>query len=143
MAFGVSNFTPSQINLVRSKTHVAANQIQFSLTHFESMLNGSLDDMMLHNILPMAWSPLGDVFKTENEQTQRIKTLLLELVEKYQATEDQLLLAWILKHPSGIHPVIGTTAKERIRQCCKSVGIELDLEDWFAMWVASMGHKVP
>lgn len=141
--FGLSNFTPSQTHLIGTETAVAVNQIQFSLTHFEAMLNGSLDDMMLNNILPMAWSPLGDVFKTENEHTQRIKMLLTELTEKYNATEDQLLLAWVLKHPSGIYPVIGTTNKNRITLAVNALNIELSLEDWFKMWTASMGHKVP
>jgi predicted oxidoreductase len=54
-----------------------------------------------------------------------------------------LLLAWILKHPSKIHPVIGTTSKERITNASKALAIDLDLEDWFLMLVASQGHKVP
>ncbi len=141
--FGLSNFTPSQTHLIGSKTEVAVNQIEFSLTHFEAMLNGSLDNMVLNGILPMAWSPLGAAFKTENEQNQRIRVLLAALTEKYNATEDQLLLAWILRHPSGIHPVIGTTNKERVSLAVNALDIELSLEDWFKMWTASMGHKVP
>lgn len=142
-AFGLSNFTPSQTRLIGSKLPVSVNQIQFSLTHFEAMLNGSLDDMMLHDILPMAWSPLGAVFKEESRQTERIRLLLLELVEQYRATADQLLLAWILKHPSGIHPVIGTTDKDRITNAAKAAEIDLRPEDWFKLWTASQGEKVP
>ncbi|MCB0375935.1 MAG: aldo/keto reductase, partial [Sinomicrobium sp.] len=123
-AFGLSNFTPSQTALIRSRIPVSANQIRFSVTHFDPMLDGSLDDMMLHDILPMAWSPLGDVFKETNPQTERIKLLLLELVEKYRATADQLLLAWVLKHPSGIRPVIGTTDKARITHAAKASDVE-------------------
>lgn len=142
-ALGVSNFTPSQTDLIRSKTEVAANQIQFSATHFESMLNGELDHMTLHNIKPMAWSPLGSLFREDTPQTTRLKTLMLELIEKYNATADQLLLAWILKHPAGIIPVIGTTSPERIANSMKATQIELELEDWFAIQVESQGHKVP
>ena len=107
------------------------------------MHDGSLDHMTLQNIIPMCWSPLGGVFREDNEQNQRIKETLTPLTEKYNATEDQLLLAWILKHPAGIHPVIGTTNKNRIVNAVKASDIDLELQDWFALLVASQGHKVP
>ena len=91
----------------------------------------------------MAWSPLGVVFKEDSEKTRRIHKQLGELIEKYNVTEDQLLLAWILKHPSNIHPVIGTTNTTRIAQANKAKDIVLDLEDWFKILVACQGHKVP
>ena len=141
--FGVSNFTPSQMELISNSTTISVNQIEFSLTQNKAMHDGTLDKMMLKNILPMAWSPLGLVFKDDNEQTRRIHKQLGELRDKYNATEDQLLLAWILKHPSNIHPVIGTTNKQRIIDASKSVNIDMDLEDWFLILVASQGHKVP
>lgn len=140
---GVSNFTPSQTDLLRSRTEVKANQIQFSATDFNSMLNGDLDHMMLHNIKPMAWNPLGSVFREDTPQTQRIKQLMFDLIEKYKASADQLLLAWIMKHPAGVAPVIGTTNPDRIANSAKAAGIELELEDWFAIHEASLGHEVP
>lgn len=141
--FGVSNFTSSQVELIASTTDIYANQIEFSVTQHAAMTDGSLDQMMLKNIIPMAWSPLGIVFKEVNEQTNRIHNQMGDLLEKYNATEDQLLLAWILKHPSKIHPVIGTTTKQRIIDATKAIEINMDLEDWFLILVASQGHKVP
>ena len=141
--FGVSNFTPSQVEMISKAQEVSVNQIEFSLTHLEPMYDGSLDQMITKNITPMAWSPMGSIYKEDNEQVQRIKVQLKELAETYNATQDQLLLAWILKHPSRIHPVIGTTTKERIKDANKSVEIDLDLEDWFIILGASQGHKVP
>ena len=141
--FGVSNFTPSQTDLINNGAKITVNQIEFSLTQHTAMHNGSLDHMTLNQITPMCWSPLGTIFREENESTQRIKEALKELTGKYNATEDQLLLAWILKHPSGIHPVIGTTNKERIANAVKASAIDLDLEDWFTLLVACQGHKVP
>ena len=67
--FGVSNFTASQTELIRQKTEINYNQIQFSATHFEPMLDGSLDYMQMHHIRPMGWNPLGIVFRENNEQT--------------------------------------------------------------------------
>ncbi|NER17255.1 aldo/keto reductase [Spongiivirga citrea] len=141
--FGVSNFTPSQTDLIDSKATVQVNQIEFSLTTIEAMFNGSLDHMMANDIIPMAWSPLGSYFKEENETTSRIKPVLTKLSEKYETGEDQLILAWLLHHPSGIHPVVGTTNEVRLKKAVEALDIELELQDWFELLVASQGHKVP
>lgn len=141
--FGVSNFNSLQIDLIASEVAIEVNQIEFSITYFDAMLDGTLNTMQLKNITPMSWSPLGQVFKEENEQTVRIKALLQELCAVYNTSEDQLLLAWVLKHPSSVHPVIGTTNKERILAAKAAIDIKLSEEDWFKMWVASQGHKVP
>ncbi|KAF2515116.1 aldo/keto reductase [Flavobacterium salilacus subsp. salilacus] len=141
--FGVSNFTNSQTDLIRSRTEVFCNQIEFSATCHQPMLDGSLDYMMLNNIKPLAWSPLGSIFKADNAQTERLKMLLMELVVKYEATVDILLLAWIMQHPAGIVPVTGSTNPERLKNQMKAAGLTLELEDWFAIWTESMGEKVP
>ncbi|PTM11757.1 MAG: aldo/keto reductase [Bacteroidetes bacterium] len=142
-SFGVSNFTPSQVELIASEVPVELNQIEFSLTHYNPMFDGTLDQMMTKKITPMAWSPLGVVFKEDTEQTRRIHKCLGTLLDKYNATEDQLLLAWILKHPANIHPVIGTTTKNRIKDANDALKINIEIEDWFSILVASQGHKVP
>lgn len=141
--FGVSNFTPSQMEMIGLRIDIDVNQLEFSLTSHSAMHDGTLDYMKTCGIKPMSWSPLGTVFKNDNEQTRRIHKQLGVFMEKYNATEDQLLLAWILKHPSGIHPVVGTTNKKRLTQAVDATKISLDLEDWFAVLVASQGHKVP
>jgi len=107
------------------------------------MLDGTLDAMKVRAITPMSWSPLGTVFKEVTEQTVRIRTVLKQLCEKYTATEDQLLLAWLLKHPSNIHPVIGTTNRDRVVSAQKTIGLTLELEDWFLLLKASQGHAIP
>lgn len=141
--FGVSNFSPSQSDLIQSKTSINFNQIQFSVTDLDAMLNGSLDHMQLHTIQPMAWNPLGSVFKSEDEKSKRVAIQGNVLAEKYEVSLDVILLAWILKHPSGIVPVCGTTDPKRISQLMQATSIDLDLEDWFSLWVASTGEKVP
>lgn len=141
--FGVSNFTPSQMEMIGLRMDIDVNQIEFSLTQHTAMHDGTLDYIKTNGIKPMAWSPLGSVFREDNEQTRRIHKQLGELMDKYNATEDQLLLAWIMKHPSGIHPVVGTTNKTRLKQAVEASKINLELEDWFLILVASQGHKVP
>lgn len=141
--FGVSNFTPMQIALLETRIPVSANQIEFSLTAEGVMYDGTLDDCLIHARTAMSWSPLGNYFKEANEQTERIKKALSPMQRKYEATPDQLLLAWIMAHPVTIHPVIGTTTKHRLEAALKATEIQLDLEDWFILLEASQGHKVP
>ena len=141
--FGVSNFTSSQTELIRQKTEINYNQVQFSATHHEAMLDGSFDYMQLHNIRPMSWNPLGTVFREDIEQTRRLKKLLAQLVDKYHLGSDTILLAWILKHPAQIIPVAGTVNIARIQALMKAVEMNLDQLDWFAIWTESMGNKVP
>jgi predicted oxidoreductase len=140
--FGLSNFTSSQTDLIRKNSEVSYNQIQFSATQLEPMLDGSLDYMQLHNIQPMSWKPLGTVFKEDSEKTRRLKKLFAQLVEKYGVGSDTLLLAWIILHPSKVLPVAGTVNIARIQQLMKATTVELSLEDWFAIWTESIGNKV-
>ena len=141
--FGLSNFTTSQTDLIRQKTAVNFNQIQFSATHHEAMLDGSLDYMQMHNIQPMSWNPLGTVFREDIEQTRRLKKLLVQLVEKYGVGSDTILLSWVLQHPSNVIPLAGTVNIARIQQLMKAVELPLDKLDWFAIWTESMGNQVP
>ena len=141
--FGLSNFTPSHMEMIGLRIDIDVNQIEFSLTQHSAMHDGTLDYMATAGIKPMAWSPLGSVFREDNEQTRRIHKQLSELMDKYNASEDQLLLAWILKHPSGMHPVIGTTNKDRLKLAFEATKINLELEDWFLILAANQGHSVP
>jgi predicted oxidoreductase len=141
--FGVSNFTPSQTDLIQSKTKISYNQIEFSLTHFQAMLNGSLDHMQTHNITPMSWSPLGTIFKKDDEQSQRLKKIATQFSFKYNVSIDVIFLAWILKHPSKVLPVFGTADQTRIPHLMKATTVEMELQDWFALWTESSGFPVP
>jgi predicted oxidoreductase len=141
--FGLSNFTSSQTELIRQKTEVSYNQIQFSATNFEPMLDGSLDYMQINNIRPMSWNPLGCVFRKDIPQTHRLKKLLATLVSKYGFGSDTLLLSWVLKHPAKVIPIAGTVNVARIQALHKAVALELEKEDWFAIWSESMGKEVP
>lgn len=141
-AFGVSNFTPSQIALLETVIPVEGNQVEFSLTANDVMNDGSLDDICIENRLGMSWSPLGTFFKEKNAQNRRIKKVLDTLQEKYTATADQLLLAWILKHPAKVYPVVGTATPERLTAAVKATAISLSVQDWFILLEASKGEEV-
>ncbi|MBL6649111.1 MAG: aldo/keto reductase [Flavobacteriaceae bacterium] len=141
--FGVSNFSNEQTDLISLKSKVSVNQIQFSLSYNKALFDSSLDYMIANNIIPMSWSPLGLFFKEKNKLIDDVHLLLDEFCEKYTATKDQLLLSWILKHPSNIHPVIGTVKKERILKAIESEYIKLSEIDWFRMLETYLGHKLP
>ncbi|VXB39981.1 aldo/keto reductase [Maribacter litoralis] len=140
--FGVSNFSPSQIQLIEKNNKVEANQVEFSLTSNGVMNDGSLDDCIANDRLAMSWSPLGSYFREESKANFRVKEVLTKLTKKYDATEDQLLLAWILKHPSKIHPVVGTATPQRLKLAMDAVAIAMDLQDWFILLEANEGHEV-
>ena len=63
--------------------------------------------------------------------------------KKYNCSEDQLLLSWLLKHPSKIHPVIGTTKSDRIRLSSMVMDLEMETVDWFELMEKSIGRRVP
>ena len=142
-AFGVSNFTASQIDLLKTETTIDYNQIESSITHLNPFFDGTLDYMRTHQIGVMAWSPLGKVFKEKSDRNDRLMAIIKRLKETYNASEDQLILAWLMQHPAYITPVVGTTNKDRLKNALAAKDIKLDIEDWFSLLVASQGHKVP
>lgn len=140
--FGVSNFNPSQIALIETVMPIEGNQLEFSLTSNNVMDDGSLDDCMINKRLAMSWSPLGSYFKEDSLKTKRIKKVLKSLCNKYNATEDQLLLSWVLKHPAEVYPVVGTATPDRLEMAMKALEIEMELQDWFLLLEASNGYEV-
>lgn len=104
---------------------------------------GSLDDCLANERIAMSWSPLGSFFRERNETSERIRKCLQPLTEKYGATEDQLLLAWVLKHPAGVRPVVGTTTKSRLEMAQKAIQLNIELQDWFLLLEAAKGNEVP
>ena len=141
--FGVSNFKPSHIELLSKNIKISWNQIEFSISNSSPMLDGTIDFHQINDIGTMAWSPLGNFFKIDSPENQRIKKIFESLNEKYNTNSENLLLAWILKHPSRIHPIIGTTINDRLENACNSLKINLDIEDWFSIFEAQKGERVP
>ena len=139
-SFGVSNFTANQMDMFKGKLDILYNQINLSLTHLDHMFDGTLEYMQANDILPMAYSPLGSYFKEENG---KIKKVVDKLKNKYGCSDYQILISWLLKHPSKVYPVIGTTKSNRIKNTLGSLKIEIDLIDWFELLEASVGKRVP
>ena len=145
--FGVSNFTPSQMGLFESRFPIMTNQVEASILHLDPFLDGTLDYCLAAGFKPMIWSPLGGskLFGAEgDERVDRIKAKATELGDRHGGKSmDQILLAWLLKHPAQLVPVLGTGQLERLAAATEALEIDLSTEEWFELWVASMGEDVP
>ncbi len=146
--FGVSNYSPSQFDLLQSYSPVplVTNQVEISILHLNPFNDGTLDQCLKNRISPTAWSPFGGgrIFQnTEDEQIIRIKKIAEELAEKYNVQIDQILLAWLFKHPSGIIPVLGTSKISRIKNALDATKIKLTHQEWYELLEASTGVRVP
>lgn len=143
-AFGVSNFTPTQVEVLRQATPIATNQVEISVLHRAPFTDGTLDQCMRYGMRPMAWSPLGGYFaRNSGSDVKRLRQTVAALNEKYGLPgEDVILLAWLLRHPAGIVPVLGTGRTERLTAAAQALDIELNREDWFAILEAAAGQEV-
>jgi predicted oxidoreductase len=146
--FGVSNFLPSQFELLSSQTDVplVTNQIEFSVINMEAQDNGVLDMCQRLRISPMAWSPLGGgtLFHEQTERIVRLRRVLKDIANELGADSiDQIALTWILNHPANFVIVLGTGNIDRIRRAVEADQIKLSREQWFTIWTASMGREVP
>lgn len=146
-AFGVSNFTPSQCKALQAYVEepLATNQIEISVAALEHFENGTIDFCQERGLRPMAWSPLagGAVFKAETHRFLTLKNILHKLSKNLNASIDQIMFAWLLNHPVGILPILGTGKMERIKAATQALDIQLSRQQWFEIWVASKGEGVP
>ncbi|MDX2213006.1 MAG: aldo/keto reductase [Oculatellaceae cyanobacterium bins.114] len=145
---GVSNFTPSQFELLASRLNVplVTNQIEISVLHLEPFLDGTLDQCQRLKIAPMAWSPLGGgaLFHSSEIRAKRLYSSLTEVGQELGGlTADQVALAWLLTHPANIIPLLGTGNLDRIRVAAIALETRLTREQWFKIWSASTGTDVP
>lgn len=145
--FGVSNFTAQQFEMLNVHTEepLVTNQVEMSpycLDHFD---NGNVDFFLKEKIKPMAWSPLagGRLLNPQTEKGQKIFKALFEIADELNLQQiDQVVYAWLLKHPAGILPLVGTSKIERIRNAVDALNIEMSHEQWFRIY-ESTGAEMP
>lgn len=147
-AAGVSNYSASQFALLNARMEqpLATNQIEFHLLNPEPITDGTLSQCEQLGVLPMAWSPLagGRIFDQNNPAAGRLAAAAKNMSARYHgATLEQLAYAWIMAHPSRPLPVIGTNKLERIQSAALADDIVLEREDWYALWEAAQGRKIP
>jgi predicted oxidoreductase len=146
--FGVSNFSIADFEMLNHyfDNNLVTNQVEVSPYDLEHFENGNISFMLKEKIHPMAWSPLagGKLIRPDDEESRRIHRKLSEMIEEINVgSVDILIYAWLLRHPVGIIPILGTGKIERIRQATKALEISLSTEDWFRIYEAGLGHSVP
>lgn len=146
--FGVSNFLPSQFNMLNSylDNELVTNQVEISPLCLNAFEDGTLDLMLEKRVKPMAWSPLagGRIFKGSEDRDLRVKNVLNKIKEEVGARDiDEVAYAWLLMHPSKIMPIVGSGKLDRIKSAVRATEILLTRDQWFEIYVASRGVDIP
>ncbi|MCP5528472.1 MAG: aldo/keto reductase [Verrucomicrobiales bacterium] len=153
--FGVSNFRPSQVAMLQKHCPMplVANQIELSLWRLDPLLDGTVDHCVQERITPQAWSPLAGgtlvskaevhIEKTDDARLNRIQEVLIELAHARGVTPMAMALAWLLRHPAGIMPIIGSVKPERIREAATAGAIEMTREEWYRLLEGAHGCRLP
>jgi len=162
--FGVSNQKPMQIELLRRyvRQPIVANQLQLSIAHATmisqginvNMLNDSavdrdgsvLDYCRLHDITIQPWSPFQHGFFEgvflDNPKFPELNRKIDEIAAKYGVSNTTIAIAWLLRHPAKMQPIIGTMNIDRLRDSCKASEIRLSREEWYEIYRAA-GNVLP
>ncbi len=146
--FGVSNFSAQQYAMLAAYTDVplVTNQVEISpycLEHFE---NGNMDYFLEKKIRPMAWSPLGGgkLMLPQDEKGEKIFNVLTQIAHELNTDViDKIIYSWLLKHPSGIIPIMGSRQIERIKYAADALAIDMSTEQWLRIYIASQGRELP
>ena len=146
--FGVSNFNPQQYEMLNSylDDDLVTNQVEISPFCLENFENGNMDFFLEKRIKPMAWSPLagGRILNPEREKEQRIFNSLTEVAAELDVDGiDKIIYSWLLKHPAHIIPIIGSGKISRIKNAVEALNIDMSIEQWLKIYVASVGQGLP
>lgn len=146
--FGVSNHLPEQFRTLKSYVNVPliTNQIELSPLNMENIENGCIDLALQEKFHPMIWSPLagGRIFTGDGEVERRLRETLEVIREEIGANDiGEVVFAWLLSHPAGLVPITGSGEIELVKTPVNALKYRLTLEQWFMIWTAVKGHKVP
>lgn len=153
--FGVSNFRPSLVSALQAACPLplVVNQVEISLACLNCFTDGTLDQCLEKGITPQAWSPLGGGLLAEGTNQRSLTPVpphaeglvaaLDSVAGKYGVSRSVIALAWLLKHPSRIMPIIGSTNPQRIQEAVAADRLELSREEWYQLLIAARGTELP
>jgi predicted oxidoreductase len=165
--FGVSNHTAAQIALLRRYVEqpLVCNQVELNVIHTHLLDegiqfnqdnpptpvrgDGTLEYCRLHDILIQAWAPLangvvtGKVVELPTQALKDVTTLVAQLAQEKKVSPEAILIAWLMRLPFDVQPIIGTTKPERLTASCQANEIELSRYDWYRLFTAGRGSKLP
>lgn len=153
--FGVSNFRPSQVHMLAKACPMplVVNQVEISLFQLAAFDDGTLDQCLAEQITPQAWSPLAagrlagaasvSMKDPHHARKQRLYDTLDVMARDHGTTRANMAIAWLLLHPAGIAPIIGSTTPERIAEAAGAEDVELTREEWYRLYEAAVGQRLP
>jgi predicted oxidoreductase len=143
-AFGVSNFTPAQFELLESQVPLVTNQIELHPLHLAPLHDGTLDQLQRHGLAPMIWSPLagGRLLDSEGDDARRVQAVLARQAEAHGVSPATLAYAWLRRHPTRPVLVTGSRRVEALDEALAGLTLELDRQSWYEIWQAGAGHEV-
>ena len=144
-AVGVSNFKPHDWTLLQSAMSrpLVTNQIELSLMALDPFTNGELAFLQERGVPPMAWSPLGGGALVAAPGEGALRAVMARVAEARGVDLAAVAVAFLLRHPAGIVPVMGTNNPERIASFADALRVDLDRETWFELYAAALGCDVP
>lgn len=156
---GVSNFTPARFAALQAHLPfpIATSQPELSPLFLAPFEDGTVDQCMQHRVTPLAWSPMagGRLGMSLDEARARATldagasrlvdtiTVLDALAEREGVDRSAIVLAFLLAHPSGVIPILGTQREERIRTSVQALGVKLTRADWYRIFEAGLGAHLP
>ena len=153
--FGVSNFRPTLVTALQAACPMPliVNQVEISLARLDCFTDGTLDQCLTDQITPLAWSPLGagllgDGAKRllpaqESYRPAAIVKALDEIASARGVSRTVIALAWLLKHPSKMIPIIGSNDPQRIREAMRATELDLTRDEWYRLLLAARGAPLP
>ena len=148
--FGVSNFTTRQTASLQSRLAepLVCNQIEVHPLRLDPFEDGTLNYLHEQRITPTSWSPvaggrLGDPPSANSDAPARVLLALDGAARDHGVSRATLVIAWLLQHPSGILPIIGSRQPERIRNAVAADRLELTREEWYRIYLAARGRPLP
>jgi predicted oxidoreductase len=143
LAVGVSNFRPWDFSLLQSsmENNLVTNQIEMSLLATDTFVNGDLAYLQERMVPPMAWSPLGGGRLMDGSNPE-LMAALKRIGAEHGIDETAVAVAWLLRHPATILPVMGTNSLDRIARIADAAKMEMDRQTWFELYTLAIGREV-
>ncbi|MEO0662360.1 MAG: aldo/keto reductase [Planctomycetota bacterium] len=150
--FGLSNAAPSYVAMLRARVPVplVTNQVEASLLRLDPFEDGTFDQALELRMPPMAWSPLAGGRLVRElaaagapERQARVLSELERVAAEVEAPPEAVALAFLMRHPSGVRPVVGTRDPVRLERQAEARDVALSREQWFDLWRASTGAPLP
>jgi len=140
-SYGVCNYDPFKFDAFHtlSNNQLVTNQIEVSPLQFEHFNSGMFDLLQKFNVHPMFWSPLngGNIFTSNDENVVNLRTILERIANKHNTSTDTIVYAWLLKHPVKGMVISGTQKISRLQNAINALQINLELEEWYEIYLAS------